>query len=118
METLIKKAAGLISRAEMVVAFTGAGVSTESGIPDFRSPGGIWEKYRPVYYEDFLSSDAARREYWQRSRATYPVIRDARPNPTHLALYELEKGGLRTVISRAIWAAFRRSVELGSADKG
>ncbi|MDP2268928.1 MAG: Sir2 family NAD-dependent protein deacetylase, partial [Deltaproteobacteria bacterium] len=91
MEGLIEKAADLICNANMIVAFTGAGVSTESGIPDFRSPGGIWEKYQPVYYDDFLSSAAARREYWHRSRVTYPLIRDARPNPTHLALYELER---------------------------
>ncbi len=103
MESLIQKAAALICQARTIVAFTGAGVSTESGIPDFRSPGGIWEKYQPVYYEDFLSSDAARREYWQRSRATYPVIRDARPNPTHLALYELEKmGKLDSIITQNI----------------
>lgn len=52
MDNLIKKAADLICNANMIVAFTGAGVSTESGIPDFRSPGGIWEKYQPVYYEE------------------------------------------------------------------
>lgn len=93
MEELIKRAAALIRGAEKVVAFTGAGVSTESGIPDFRSPGGIWEKYKPVYYDDFLSSEGSRREYWLRSRVTYPVIRDAAPNPTHRALADMEKMG-------------------------
>jgi NAD-dependent deacetylase len=103
MDALINKAADLICKADMIVAFTGAGVSTESGIPDFRSPGGIWEKYQPVYFDDFVSSEAARREYWQRSRATYPVIRDAKPNPTHLALYELEKiGKLDSIITQNI----------------
>ena len=53
MDTRIEKAAALILRARKIVAFTGAGVSTESGIPDFRSPGGIWEKYQPVYFDDF-----------------------------------------------------------------
>jgi len=91
MEKLILRAAELIAQARKVVAFTGAGVSTESGIPDFRSPGGIWEKYEPVYYQDFLTSAEARKKYWFRSRATYPVIREAKPNPTHLALVELEK---------------------------
>jgi NAD-dependent deacetylase len=87
----------------MIVAFTGAGVSTESGIPDFRSPGGIWEKYQPVYFEDFLCSEEARRKYWQRSRVTYPPIRDARPNPTHIALCELEKmGKLDAIITQNI----------------
>ncbi|HLA27203.1 MAG TPA: Sir2 family NAD-dependent protein deacetylase [Syntrophales bacterium] len=100
---LIKKAADLICRSEIIVAFTGAGVSTESGIPDFRSPGGIWEKYQPVYYDDFLSSEAARLAFWQRSRATYPAIRDAKPNPTHLALYELERmGKLEAIITQNI----------------
>ncbi|MBU1713963.1 MAG: Sir2 family NAD-dependent protein deacetylase [Proteobacteria bacterium] len=93
MEEAIKRAADLLERSRKVVAFTGAGISTESGIPDFRSPGGIWEKYEPVYYQDFLESGEARRRYWLRSRATYPVLRDAEPNPTHLALVELEKMG-------------------------
>lgn len=93
MEDAIKRAADLLQGSSRVVAFTGAGVSTESGIPDFRSPGGIWEKYKPVYYQDFLESGEARRKYWLRSRATYPVIRDAIPNLTHLALVELEKMG-------------------------
>jgi NAD-dependent deacetylase len=103
MDSLIKKAADLICNAKMIVVFTGAGVSTESGIPDFRSPGGIWEKYQPVYFEDFLYSEEARRKYWQRSRATYPAIRDARPNPTHIALFELEKmGKLDTIITQNV----------------
>ena len=93
MEDAIKRAADLLERSRKVVVFTGAGVSTESGIPDFRSPGGIWEKYEPVYYQDFLDSEEARRKYWLRSKATFPVIRDAGPNPTHLALVELEKMG-------------------------
>jgi NAD-dependent deacetylase len=103
MENLYRKAADLICDANMIVAFTGAGVSTESGIPDFRSPGGIWEKYQPVYYDDFLSSAEARREYWQRSRVTYPLLRDATPNPTHLALFELERmGKLEAIITQNI----------------
>ena len=59
-------AAGL-READGSVAFTGAGISTESGIPDFRSPGGIWSKSQPVMYEDFLASAEARHEYWRRS---------------------------------------------------
>ncbi|MFO7665809.1 MAG: Sir2 family NAD-dependent protein deacetylase, partial [Desulfobacterales bacterium] len=80
MEDAVKRAADLLEYSGRVVAFTGAGVSTESGIPDFRSPGGIWEKYEPVYYQDFLESGEARRKYWLRSKVTYPVIRDAAPN--------------------------------------
>jgi NAD-dependent deacetylase len=93
MDNKIKLAAELLKSSGRIVAFTGAGVSTESGIPDFRSPGGIWEKYEPVYFQDFLDDENARRRYWLRSRATYPVLRDALPNPTHLALVEFEKMG-------------------------
>ncbi|MBU2622710.1 MAG: Sir2 family NAD-dependent protein deacetylase [Proteobacteria bacterium] len=103
MEGLIKHAADLLERSNKIVAFTGAGVSTESGIPDFRSPGGIWEKYEPVYYQDFLDDEDARRRYWSRSRATYPVLRDALPNPTHSALFELERmGKLDCIITQNI----------------
>lgn len=103
MEDLIRSAADLLARSGRVVAFTGAGVSTESGIPDFRSPGGVWEKYQPVYFQDFLEDEEARRRYWARSRATYPVLRDALPNPTHLALVELEKiGKLDCIITQNI----------------
>lgn len=103
MEDLIRRAAELLYNSQKVVAFTGAGVSTESGIPDFRSPGGIWERYELVYYQDFLASEEARKKYWMRSKATYPIIRDARPNPTHLALVELEKmGKLDCVITQNI----------------
>ena len=61
--------ARLIDEAETVVAFTGAGISTESGIPDFRSPGGLWTRYRPIDYRDFVSSAEARRETWRRKFA-------------------------------------------------
>jgi len=102
-EDYLKKAAVLLYEAKKIVAFTGAGVSTESGIPDFRSPGGIWEKYRPVYFDEFLSSEEARLAYWRRSRATYPVICSAKPNPTHHALYELEKmGKLEAIITQNV----------------
>lgn len=103
LASLIAKAADLIWQAEKIVAFTGAGVSTESGIPDFRSPGGIWERYQPVYYQDFLASEEARKRAWERSKVIYPVIRAAQPNPTHLALAELEKmGKLDCIITQNI----------------
>jgi NAD-dependent deacetylase len=89
----IAQLAALIADAEALVAFTGAGISTESGIPDFRSPGGIWNRYQPIDYQSFLASEEARREYWRRGRNTYAVIRDARPNPAHLALADLERRG-------------------------
>ncbi len=89
----IARLAELIADAEHLVVFTGAGISTESGIPDFRSPGGIWNRYKPIDYQTFMSSEEGKREYWRRGRNTYAVIREARPNPAHLALAELERLG-------------------------
>jgi len=85
--------AELFLGAERPVAFTGAGVSTESGIPDFRSPGGLWDRFDPseFTYRNFIGSVGGRRKYWQLGQATYPVIRAARPNAAHLALAELHR---------------------------
>jgi NAD-dependent deacetylase len=77
--------------AERVVALTGAGLSTASGIPDFRSPGGRWERYRPVPYHDFLGSERARQTYWRYKGETWQVIRAARPNSAHQALADLAR---------------------------
>jgi NAD-dependent deacetylase len=83
----------LIGAARRAVVFTGAGISTESGIPDFRSPGGIWTKYQPIDFEAFLSSEEARREAWRRKFATDPTIREAMPNRGHRAVAELVRRG-------------------------
>ncbi|MCC7103758.1 MAG: NAD-dependent deacetylase [Chloroflexi bacterium] len=80
----------MIVASERTVFFTGAGISTESGIPDFRSPGGIWDRHPPIEYQDFLASAEMRRETWRRGLETYAVVEAARPNPAHLAIAELE----------------------------
>jgi len=93
----------LIKKASKVVAFSGAGISTESGLTDFRSPGGIWDRYRMVTYQEFCSSHEARIAYWQMRRELIPELLKARPNKAHFALAELEKRGrLEAVITQNI----------------
>ncbi len=93
IEALIEEAAEIIASANKVVVFTGAGVSTESGIPDFRSPGGIWTKYQPIMFQDFMASEEMRRESWRRGKETYHLFADVEPNPAHYAVVELERMG-------------------------
>ena len=95
MEPGLEKGKGMIANAERILVFTGAGLSTESGVPDFRSPGGIWEKYDPsdFYYQRFLSDEPAREKYWQMSTELYETLKDAAPNAAHLAIKRLEDMG-------------------------
>ncbi len=79
----------LLRESQRAVIFTGAGISTESGIPDFRSPNGIWSKTTPIYYQDFLASEDARREAWRRKMIADREMRDAQPNRGHRAVAEL-----------------------------
>jgi len=93
----------MLAESKEALAFTGAGISTESGIADFRSPGGVWSKYTPVYYQDFLASDDARRRYWLMKKEGYWEMRNAEPNEGHRVLAELEAAGkLIAVITQNI----------------
>lgn len=95
--------AAWLASATSAVAFTGAGISTESGIPDFRSPGGVWAQNRPVYFDEFLASEEARREYWRQKYLTHREFVAARPNDGHLVLAEWEAAGrLRGVLTQNI----------------
>lgn len=79
--------------AQRVAVLTGAGISTASGIPDFRSPGGRWSNYQPVPLPEFLASEAARREYWRYKGETWQLLRRATPNAAHRALADLGTAG-------------------------
>jgi NAD-dependent deacetylase len=76
-----------------IVFFTGAGISTESGVPDFRSPGGIWTKYSPVYFDDFVSSEEARVRYWTMKRETHELYKNVEPNIGHRSIAAFEQRG-------------------------
>lgn len=103
MDSSIDTLHRMIEAATRIVAFTGAGISTESGIPDFRSPGGIWTKYRPIEFQDFLASEEMRREAWRRKFATDEVMRRATPNAGHRALARLaERGKLSAIITQNV----------------
>ncbi|HVB18620.1 MAG TPA: Sir2 family NAD-dependent protein deacetylase [Stellaceae bacterium] len=95
--------ARLIEAARRAVVFTGAGISTESGIPDFRSPGGTWTQMVPIYFDDFLASEEARRETWRRRFAMEDAFGMARPNRGHRAVAELvRRGTVSSVITQNI----------------
>jgi NAD-dependent deacetylase len=82
-----------IQKAHRIMIFTGAGISTGSGIPDFRGPNGVWTRRKPVYYQDFMNSEAARIDHWDYKLEAWPAFRAARPNAVHKAIVELENAG-------------------------
>src|SRR5215471_17309250 len=87
----LQDATELMKPARRIVALTGAGISTESGIPDFRSPGSIWLQQPLVSYQDFISKQEARQNYWQIRRNLSAQVLAAQPNAAHLALVDLER---------------------------
>ena len=102
-EEEIGRLRSMIAESKRGVVFTGAGHSTESGIPDFRSPGGIWTKYKPIDFRDFMASEEMRRESWRRKFASDAVIKKAQPNKGHLAVAKLvQQGKVSSVITQNI----------------
>ena len=89
----IARLARLLAECRRAVVFTGAGISTESGIPDFRSPGGVWTKYKPIMYRDFLASEEQRRESWRRRFDNSYRMDGAEPNRGHRAVEKLVRMG-------------------------
>ncbi len=93
----------MITSSQKIVIFTGAGISTESGIPDFRSPGGIWTKYQPIDFSDFMASQEMRQESWRRKFASEAIMKKAQPNKGHLAVAKLvDMGKVISVITQNI----------------
>ena len=106
----IAQLASLINDSNNVVVFTGAGISTESGIPDFRSPGGRWTKMQPIDFRDFISSEEMRRESWRRKFDSEDTVRNAIPNAGHKAVADLvDKGKVTAVITQNVDGLHARS---------
>jgi NAD-dependent deacetylase len=89
----VEQLGDMIAEAATIVPFTGAGISTECGIPDFRSPGGLWTRNRPIPFDEFVASSDARDEAWRRRFAMEPTFAAARPGRGHRALASLYKAG-------------------------
>jgi NAD-dependent deacetylase len=92
------KLATYLRGAQRILVFCGAGISTGSGIPDFRGPKGVWTKRKPVYYQDFMTSESARIEYWEFKLESAEMFRQARPNAVHAAIRKLESAGRLSMV--------------------
>ena len=93
LETAVESLRELVESARVIVPFTGAGISTECGIPDFRSPGGLWTKSQPIPFDQFLASRDMRDEAWRRRFAMQEYFAKAIPTRGHLALASLYRRG-------------------------
>src|ERR1051325_1317224 len=92
-----------LKQSRAVVFFTGAGISTESGVPDFRSPAGVWSKYQTGLFPHFLASEAARVQHWQLKKATYELCKTVKANVGHYAICEFaQRGQLLGLITQNI----------------
>lgn len=93
----------LLNASQRAVVFSGAGISTESGIPDFRSPGGVWSKMKPIYFQDFIGSEEIRKESWRRRFANTDGWNNAQPNRGHIAVANLvARGKVASVITQNV----------------
>ncbi len=103
MDTQITRIAQKIKTARHLVFFTGAGISTESGISDYRSQGGLWRKVQPIYFDDFMSSRSARIQYWKQRLSMEKSLAAAKPNAGHNCIARLDKlGRVKAVITQNI----------------
>lgn len=103
MTNEVSRIAAWLAESSRTVAFTGAGISTESGIPDFRSPGGVWAQNRPVYFNEFLDSAQQRHAYWRQKSVAHVDFQNSQPNVAHRILAEWEQAGkLHGVITQNI----------------
>jgi len=106
----IKRGRIWIEQASKIVGFTGAGISTESGVADFRSPNGVWARNRTVYFQEFVSNEVDRIEAWRQKIESWPEMRDAQPNAGHKAFVELHRAGkLSAMITQNIERLHQRS---------
>src|SRR5271163_645107 len=98
-----KRLASMIEAARRAVIFTGAGMSTESGIPDFRSPGGVWSRMKPIYFQDFVADEDMQREAWNRAFSGIAGWVGAEPNEGHYAVARLvARGKISSIITQNV----------------
>ena len=110
MREVTAELADWLRRSRRILVFCGAGISTASGIPDFRSPGGVWSRRRPVYYQDFMTSEDARVEFWDLKLEIFEGYRGAEPNAVHRALVALERAGkLAALVTQNVDGLHRRA---------